>query len=471
MRNTIALLLGSLFIAACSVGPQYKRPPVAAPDEIRGQSSSTTAESLADQAWWQILPDDALTGLVAEAIVSGHDVELAVWRVQEARANAGIARSEFYPRVEALAAASYGRQSAFVSPVTETTEFYRVDVGMAWELDLWGRIRSLNRAAQAQYLASEEARRGVILSIVADVATSYFRLRALDLRLEIARRTAEAFEGTYDLFNERLEAGLASSLETSSAAASLAATSADIPDLERRIAAEENRISFLLGRTPGAVIRGKALNDQLLPPEVPSGIPSSLLERRPDLRQAEQELIAANAEVGVAVAEYFPRISLTGLFGGVSPQLSSLFSDGKTWSIGGGLLTPLIQGKRLKNEHQAAVARWEQARVRYEQSVTNAFAEVATALVAYQKLAEVEREQAQAVASYREAVSFSNTRYLSGLSDYLDVLAAQQQLFPAENLLAQIRFERLATLVELYRALGGGWQLADDEWAGEAVSP
>ncbi len=475
MRTLTPVILAGSLVAACAVGPDYQRPPIVAPDELRGAAgpvvgASSDAASLADRAWWEILQDDALKSLIEEAVEAGYDVRLAAWRVEEARANAGIARSEFYPQVQAGAGWSRGRQSAFLSPVTETTDLYEVNLGLAWEIDLWGRIRRLNEAALARYLATEEARRGVLLSLVSDVATGYFRLRALDFQLEIARRTAEAFEGTHTLFNRRLEAGLASSLETESAAASLAATTASIPDLEREIAAQENLLAFLLGRNPGEVARGAALNDQLLPPEIPAGIPSDLLKRRPDLRQVEQDLVAANAEVGVAVADYFPRISLTGAFGGVAPQISDLFGDGKTWSAGGGLLTPLLQGQRLKNQHRAALARWEQAKVRYEQSVTNAFAEVSTALVAYQKLAEVERAQAQAVAAYREAVSLSNSRYLSGLSDYLEVLQAQQQLFPAENSLAQTRFERLATLVQLYRALGGGWRLDDSEWAGQSVA-
>jgi multidrug efflux system outer membrane protein len=469
MKNLMGLILTGSLLSACTVGPQYRRPPIAAPEDLRrepaaAEEPASREASLADRAWWEILPDETLRSLIEEALQANHDVELAAWRVEEARANAGIARSELFPQIQAGAGWSRGRQSEFVSPFTETINLYEANVGVSWEIDFWGRIRSLKEAALAQYLATEEARRGVMLSLVSDVSTSYFRLRTLDLQLEIAQRTADAFEGTHALFNERLSAGLASSLETSSAAASLAATAASIPDLEREIAAEENLLAFLLGRNPGAISRGEALNDQLLPPEIPAGLPSALLERRPDLRQAERELMAANAEVGVAVADYFPRISLTGLFGGVAPDVGSLFGEGKTWSVGGGLLTPVIQGKRLRNQHLAAVARWEQARVRYEQSVTNAFAEVSTALVAYQKLAEVEREQTSAVTSYREAVDFSNTRYLSGLSDYLEVLAAQRQLFPAENSLAQIRFERLATLVQLYRALGGGWQLTDSEW-------
>src|SRR5262249_33757782 len=321
------------------------------------------------------------------------------------------------------------------------------NVGLSWEIDLWGRVRRLNEAARARYLATEEGRRGVLLSLAADVATAYFRLRELDFQLEIAKRTAGAFQETHDLFNRRLEAGTASSLETSSAEASLATTTATIPDLERRIEEQENLLAFLLGRNPEAIPRGDALNDQILPPEIPSGIPSDLLKRRPDLREAEQELIAANADVGVAVANYFPTISLTGAFGGISPQVSDLFHEGKAWAIGGGLLTPIFQGGRLKNEHRAALARWEQARTSYEKSVNNAFVEVSTALVAYQKLADVEKELTRSVAAHRDAVSLSNSRYLSGLSDYLEVLQAQQQLFPAENALASTRFERLATLL------------------------
>jgi multidrug efflux system outer membrane protein len=472
-------------LPGCAAGPNYHRPPITSPDAFRGQGSPAGASrseaspdeartqrppaeaaSLADRAWWEIFQDDAVKGLIDEALRNGYDVRLAAFRIEEARANAGIARSEFFPQLQAEGGWTRDRRSGFASPVSEPVNLYDVNLGLFWEIDLWGRIRRLNEAALARYLATEEARRGVLLSLVSDVATSYFRLRELDQELEIARRTATAFLETHALFSRRFEAGTASALETSSAEASLATTAASIPDLERQIEAQENLLGFLLGRNPGAIPRGAALNDQPLPVQVPAGLPSELLQRRPDLRQAEQELVAANADVGVTVADYFPTISLTGTFGGVAPQVSDLFGNGRTWSAGGGLLTPLFQGRRLKNQHRAALARWEQARVRYEQSVTGAFAEVATALVAYQKLADAEKEQARAVAAYREAVRLSNSRYLSGLSDYLEVLQAQQQLFPAENALARTRFERLATLVQLYKALGGGWTLADEEWAG-----
>ncbi len=455
-RNALPIVLLLGLLTSCVVGPDYRRPQVAAPDVLRGQADAST--SLADRAWWEILDDDVLESLIEEALRSGYDVRLAAARVDEARAIAGIARSEYFPQIVAGAGWSRGSESEFVLPGVGTQELYDVRLGVAWEIDLWGRIRRLNEAGLAEYLGTEEARRGVVLSLVSEIATSYFRLRALDRQLEIAQRTADAFDETHSLFDRRLEAGLASSLETASAAASLATTRASIPDLERQIVSEENRLSVLLGRNPGPVLRGVALEAQLLPPEIPAGIPSELLERRPDLREAEQELVRANALVGVAVANYFPCISLTAAFGGVAPQVSELFDEGRMWSIGGGLLTPVLQGRRLKNEHVAAQARWEQAKVRYERSVTEAFSEVSTALVAYRRLGDVETERAEAVEQYRDAVRLANSRYLSGLADYLEVLEAQQQLFPAENALVATRFERLATLMELYRALGGGWK-------------
>jgi NodT family efflux transporter outer membrane factor (OMF) lipoprotein len=459
------LLLG-LLLSGCVVGPDYQRPPVTAPEQIHGQTTPATpadTASLADRAWWEIFADEPLKALIDEALRNSFDIRLAGWRVEEARAAAGISRSQRWPQVQAGGGWSRGQAAG-----GRTEGLYDVDLGVSWEIDLWGRIRRLNEAARAQYLATEEARRGVLLSLVSDVATGYFQLRELDLELEIARRSSAAFQETYDLFNRRLEAGAASGLETASAGATLAATAAEIPDLERLILAQENRLSFLLGRSPGPIPRGKPLDDQLLPPEIPAGLPSDLLQRRPDLRAAEQQLVSANAEVGVAAANFFPRLSLTGAFGGVAPEVANLFDGGKAWSVGGGLLTPLLQGRRLTEERREAEARWEQAKVQYEASVTNAFVEVSTALAAYQKLAEIEAGQARAAASYRQAVRLSNDRYLSGLADYLEVLQAQQQQFAVESSLARTRRDRLVSLVQLYKALGGGWRLADEEWTPEA---
>jgi multidrug efflux system outer membrane protein len=456
------LVFGAL--SGCVVGPSYKRPVVTVPDQHRGQVSPAQAASLADQAWWDVFRDDSLKSLIAEALKNGYDVRLAAWRVEEARANAGIANSQRFPAIQGQVEAGYGRQSQFSSSPGAQGGLIQANINASWEFDLFGRIRHLNEAALAQYLASEEARRGVFLSLVSDVATNYFQLRELDLQLEIAKRSSADFQETFDLFDRRLQGGVASALETASAEASLASTAANIPDLERQIVAQENRLAFLLGRNPGPIARGAVLNDQFLPPDVPPGLPSDLLQRRPDLRQSEQNLIAANANVGVANSDFFPRISLTGMLGTVSPQISQLFPAGRTWTIGGGLLSPLLQGRLLREQYRAAEARWEQAKVEYERSVTNAFSEVSTALVAYQKLAEVEQQRARAVAADRQAAQIANQRYTAGLSSYLDVLQAQQQLYPAENLLAQARYNRLATLVQLYRALGGGWKLGDAEW-------
>jgi len=468
MTKLATVVLAGGLLAGCTVGPDYKRPPVTAPDQFRSQVSQADAASLADQAWWKIFQDETLEALINEAIHNSYDVRLAAWRVEEARARAGIAHSEYLPQVQLDASVSRQRQSEAFVPGSEATNLVDVNLGFSWEIDLWGRIRRLNESARAQYLATEEARRGVLLSLVADVATSYFRLRELDLQLDIAKRSAGAFQETYDLFGHRLEAGTGSALETSSAEASLASTMANIHDLERQIEAQENQLDLLLGRNPAPIARGAALEQQFLPPEVPAGLPSDLLLRRPDLREAEQDLVAANANVGIAVANYYPRIQLTGAFGGVATEVSDLFGSGKSWSIGGSLLGPVIQGKRLQKEHRVAVAQWEQSKVQFERSVTTAFVEVSTALNAYQKLAEVEAQHARSLAADREAVRLSNARYTAGLSDYLEVLQALQQQLAAETSQAQTRFSRLASLVELYKALGGGWKLSDSEWTSTA---
>ena len=470
MLSTFATLtVAGALLAGCAAGPNYRRPAVTIPEQLRGQAGPAAAASLADQAWWQVFQDDSLKALIDEALRNGYDLRLAVWRVEEARANAGIAATAYWPQVQVQGDWTRSRQSAFAGGTRSPQNLYDVNAGLSWEIDLWGRLRRANEAALAQALASEEARRGVLLSLVSDVATGYFQLRELDEQLAVARRTAEAFQGSYDLFNRRLKAGAASALDTSSADVSLASASAAVPDLERQIEAQENRLCLLLGRPPGPVARGVALAEQALPPAVPAGLPADLLRRRPDLRQAEQDLVAANANVGVAVANFYPTISLTGAFGGVAPELAGLFGAGRAWSLGGGLLSPVLQGRRLTAQHRVAVAQWEEAKVQYERSVNNAFAEVATALVAYQKLAGVESEQARAVTVNREAVRLSNQRYLAGRSDYLEVLQAEQQQFAAENAVAQTRFNRLASLVQLYKALGGGWQLSDQDWAGPAA--
>jgi multidrug efflux system outer membrane protein len=462
-----ALVALTAVLTGCAVGPNYHRPAVTAPEQVRGASAAEAA-SLADRPWWEVFGDDALKSLIDEALKNNYDIREAAWRVEEFRARAGVARADFYPQVQYQGQVSRSRQSDFVVPGSTALTLYDVNLGLSWELDLWGRIRRLSEAALAQYLSTEEARRGVLLSTVANVARAYFELRELDARLEIARRTTDAFRETLDLFSRQLAGGIASQLEVSRAEGAMRNAAGAVSDLERQIVAQENLIGFLLARNPGPVTRGATLTGQALRPEVPAGLPSSLLERRPDIRQAEQELVAANASVGAAMASFFPTISLTGAFGGVSTELSSLFPAGKTWSIAAGLTGPLFQGMRLKNQYDVNVALFEQARVRYEAAVTNAFSEVSTALVAYQKLELTEKEQAGSVAAYQEAVRLANIRYVAGLASYVEVLDAEQQLFPAENALAQTRFLRLDAFVQLYKALGGGWNIADPAWSRQA---
>jgi multidrug efflux system outer membrane protein len=458
MRRALATALALSLATACAVGPNYKRPELATPAGFYGETQAAEAKALTDVPWFEVFGDPVLKALIEEALANGYDARIAAARVQEAQARYGVAKSEYWPQVGYGAGYDYGRLPESVVPSGDTTSHYSVNVNVAWEIDLWGRVRRLNESALNAYLATEEARQGVLLTLASDVAQSYFELIELDAELEIAKRTTESFQETFDLFNRKLQGGAASALETSRAQALLSQTAAQIPDLERQIIGVENRINLLVGRAPQPIPRGTPLAEQRIYPEVPPGLPSALLERRPDVRQAEDELRAANAAVGVATANFFPVISLTGLLGGVSPEFSELFGTGKTWSIGGGLFGPLFQGGRLKREKQIAVAQWEQARISYEQAVTNAFGDVSTALVAAQKLQAVKAQLATSVEAYGQAVSIANVRYLSGLSSYFEVIDTQQPMFPIENSLARARRDELNAIVSLYKALGGGWQ-------------
>lgn len=456
-----ACLLAALAVTGCVSGPNYRRPAIETPEFHRGVLTPSEAASLADRPWWEVFPDDALKTLLDESVRNNYDLRIAVARMEEFRARAGVARSEFYPQVQYSGGILHGRQSDFApggAANSPTGTVFQVNLGLSWEIDLWGRVRRLSEAALAQYLATDEARRGVLLSVVSEVAQGYFELRSLDERLEIARRTTEAFQGTLDLFHHQLAGGVASNLEVARAEAALGTAASAVADLERQVVAQENRLSYLAGREPGPIVRSPTSADgDLVPPDIPAGLPSTLLERRPDIRSAEQQLVAANANVGVAIAEFFPTISLTAAFGGQSPELSTLFQAGKSWSFGAGLAGPLFRGGRLRDRYRVELALFQQVQAQYESTVKNAFGEVSTALVAHRKLQEVERQQARSVAAYREAVRIANIRYVAGLSSYIEVLDAEQQLFPAENALAGTRLDRLTNLVTLYRALGGGW--------------
>ena len=471
-RAAFAALLLPL-LAGCAVGPNYKQPPLHPPDAYRDvQGPPAPAASLADQPWWEVFHDPTLQGLVDEALANGYDVQLAAWRVEEARARAGIARSEFFPQIGYGGQWSRQKGSGEAPPFNAATyNLNSVNVNFGWELDLWGRIRRLNEAAKAQYLATEEARRGVLLSLVSDVANTYFLLRELDEELAISKKTVSAFQQTHDLFQRKLQEGAASALETSYAGAALGQVASTVPDIERQIEEAENRLALLLGRNPSAIARGLAFEAQSMPPEIPAGLPSDLLQRRPDIRQAEQQLIAANAFVGVATANFFPTISLTGLYGAVSPDVSNLFPAGKTWSIAAGLVGPLFQGGRLRSEYDVSYAQREQARVFFEQTVTSAFAETTTVLYAREKFAATVAELARTVNDYGEMVRLTNVRYDSGLSNYFEVLYSMQQLFPAEIALARARLNLLTDFVNIYKALGGGWSIQTPGWQSPAAAP
>ncbi|HEX7192042.1 MAG TPA: efflux transporter outer membrane subunit [Thermoanaerobaculia bacterium] len=446
-------VLALLLFAGCTVGPNYQRPPVTVPDHYYGAPENATAEA----QWTDLFQDATLKGLVDEAVNNGFDARIAAARVEQARARYGIAGSQRYPNVGYTGAYEYGHTSTFATPSDATGGIIIANVNVGWEADLWGRIRRLNEAARADYLATEEARRGVLLSLISEVASAYFDLRELDAELEITKRTTGALQNTAELFRKRAEGGTASGLDTSRAEALLATESAQIPLIERAIVAKENQINLLLGRVPGPIQRGRPLDQQPLPPSVPAGIPSALLVRRPDIRAAEQELISANASIGVAQAAFYPTLSLTGLLGGQSPELASLLGSGHNWSIEASLLGPIFNGGRLRSQRRLAIAQFDEARVGYERAVTAALGEVSTDLVANEKLAEAETLRTRAVDQDREAVRLATLRYESGFSAYFEVLDAQEQLFTAETSTAQTRRDRLVALVDLYRALGGTW--------------
>ncbi len=465
MRNIIAVVLLPLLFMGCAVGPKYVRPEIQPPATFYAEQQATS-NSAADMAWWDLFKDPVLQGLVREGLKNNYDLQLAVARVEEERALLGISRSQYYPQV-AYGANISGQQSPLISNHT----YYSYSFSTIWEIDLFGRIRKLNEAQRAAYFSSEEARRDVRLLVLSDVARGYFQLRALDEQLVIARHTVQSFQETLELFQHKFEGGAASGLEVARAQAALSNVAAVIPDFERQIVAQENALDLLLGRNPGPIARGATLADQYDPPEIPAGLPATLLERRPDLRETEQNLIAANARVGVAKANFFPTISLTGLLGGVSPQLSELTASGKAWSLAGNLAGPIFTGGRLKNEYRASLALRDQAKISFEKAVTQAFGEVSTSLSAHQQLALSYREQLKSVEAYRESVRLAFKRYDSGLSSYFEIVDSQIQLYPAESSSVTYDLGRKLAVVDLYRALGGGWSLSDSQWTSTSAAP
>jgi multidrug efflux system outer membrane protein len=469
------VLAAGCFLGGCVVGPQYKRPAVTPPLVFRGQDGEAQQASIADLPWWELFKDEALHGLIKSAIANNNDLRVAVARVEQARQAAVQAHSEYLPTVGYQVAISGGKNESLGNPIAaggRQQGTAAIGLAAAWEADVWGRIRRSNEFALARYLQTEHARRGVLLSLVSGLARAYFGLLELDLRLEIAHRNVAAFEDSLKLFQARLEAGTASRLETARARAAVEITAANIPELERRIAIQENEIRILLGSVPGPITRRGTLLQQTLPPDVPAGLPSSLLERRPDILEAESGVRAANAQIGIATAAFFPKIGLTAVLGQVSSPLEDFVSGrASVWGLAASAAGPIYTGRFLRSRKREAIAAWEESRIQYEQAVLGAFRDVSNALITREKLDAVRTHQMEAVKSYEEAVAVALQRYNAGKSGYLEVLDAQLLLFPAENALAQTELDRRLALVQLYQALGGGWNLADAGWSGPPAAP
>lgn len=467
----------ALFLApiGCAVGPDYKRPEVKSPPDFRF-ATTQAATSLADLPWWEVFKDPELHRLVQTALVNNYDVRIAAARVELAREFAAEAHGQFFPSVGYAAGVSRGKNAFLGAPSDSGVQTATAAAGVlnaAWEIDLWGRVRRLNEAARAEYLASEEAKRGVMLSLVSDVAQAYLELLELDLQLKVTQAATDSFGRSLKLFTDRLEGGISNKLATSRAQAAAASAAAQIPDIQRQIAVKENQICVLIGTSPGPIARHSSLLQQTTPLEVPAGLPSSLLERRPDVRQAEQTLISANAQIGVANANFFPQIGLTALLGKVSPDVSNI-TGGKAnaWSIGLNLSGPIFQGGTLLARYRGAFANWEQAKAQYELTTINAFREVSDALISKEKFEESRVQLGTSVSSYRDAVSVAMDRFNLGRSSYYEVLEAQQLLFPAESALVHSELNQRLAVVQLYKALGGGWQLDNDRFtAGPTTAP
>ncbi len=448
------------------VGPDYKRPDPEPVHEFRSQIGPAENASLADLPWWGVFKDPQLQRLVAEALARNYDLQLAVARVDQARSLVWVAASPFYPQAGYQAFA--GRERIFL-PNEEaggnlTYNAFGALLNATWEIDVWGRIRRSTEAARANLFAQEDVRRGVMLTLVCEVATGYFRLLELDRELAIAQDSSRTYKDTLDLFTQRFEFGKDSKLPVERAQAAYDSSIAKIAALKSAIAQQENALSILLGAYPKEIERGIELTQQSMP-NTPVGLTTDLLQRRPDIMQAEQVMIGANAEIGVAVANFFPRIGLTALYGGQSTNIGDVFeSSFSIWNIAGGFAGPLFQGGRLIESYYAQQAFWNGTIAQYKQTVLVAFQEVSDALVAQQTLVEQNAALAHQVAALKESVDLSLLRYRAGRSSYFEVLEAEQLLFPTEDVLAQTQRDQLLAVVNLYKALGGGWNLSDVEW-------
>jgi outer membrane protein, multidrug efflux system len=462
VSTLLLLILSCALLIGCLVGPNYHRPAVQTPTAFRDLSADSQqqaqAASYADLLWWQVFQDPTLQELIRTALKQNYDLQLATERINAARAQVAITRSSLFPQVSTNANFNGGKENLEQSKYN----FLTLTGDAAFQLDLFGRLRRATEAARAELLATEDARQTVILTLVSDLANDYFTLLQLDLQLAITHDTVKTQTDSVKLTNFRLEHGVATKLDVLQAQQVLDTANAQIPDLERQIAQEEDAISILLGDYPHDVARGLPLVQQSLPPEVPPGLPSSIIERRPDIREAEQVLIASNAEIGVAKAQFFPQIALTGSGGG-SFGRSSVFSSLMStqlgiWSYGAQVSQPIFTGGALRGNLRLAKSENQQALIAYRQAIQQAFGDVSDALIGYEKLHQVRMRQQDTVADLEETVRISTLRYKGGTTTYLEVLDGQRSLYGAQLTLASARGDEYRSLVQLYKALGGGWQ-------------
>lgn len=462
LRLSLALLC--ILLAGCTVGPNYRRPKVMLPPAYRGAqlnaSPAATPASLGNENWWVVFRDPVLQQLIHTALQRNYDVRIAATRVLQAQALLGITRSNQFPIINAGANlfAEHNPKTSHVFPA------YRVNAGelsasVIWNLDFWGKFRRQTEAARDNLLATEWGRRAVMTSVVSSVATSYFQLRELDLALQISQQTLDSRRSSLHLTQVLTHNGSASMLDLRQAQELVYTAAETIPSLQRQIQQQENLISDLLGENPGPVARGLKLIQQPLPASVPAGLPSQLLERRPDIREAEANLMAANAEIGVAKAEFFPNIALTGAGGFESYALNRLFSaPSALWNVTGSAVQPIFQAGALHAGLRLSEAQEEQMVLTYQQTIQQALREVSDALIAYQKDQEFRKQQELLTAAAKDADNLSNVLYRHGGASYLQVLTSETNYFAAELSLAQAKLDERLALVQIYNALGGGWQ-------------
>jgi outer membrane protein, multidrug efflux system len=464
-----AVLIAAGWMIGCTVGPNYHRPDVQAPQAFRAPDPlpAPQAESFANLKWWEVFRDADLQQLIRTALQQNYDLREAVARVEAARANLGITRSDQFPQVGAsgnLQFTRLSRDGSFALPRSfvgsQNRNWGEASLNLlSFEIDLWGRLRRATEAARATLLSTEENRKAVVTTLVSDVATAYITLRELDYELEIAKRTLETRRGSLQLVQSRQGGGVATLLDLRQAQELVHTAAETIPALQQQTEQTENQISLLLGENPREVSRQGQFNEDLFPPEVPTGLPSALLERRPDISAAEQNLIAANAQIGVARAAYFPQLSLSGILGGQSSQLSSLFSGPHSaWSFVPQLTQPIFTAGRLRSNVRLAEAQRDSALVQYQKTIQIAFTEVSNALIAHQRVRESRVQQEALVAAIEDRKRLAYVRFRGGVDTMLNALDADRELLQAELDLRQIKLNELLSVVHLYKALGGGWQ-------------